>query len=60
VLERLKKENPAFEATYLTLARIHLSLGKRREAAAALEQLLQRNPTHPQALELMRELRSAL
>ncbi|HXE79438.1 MAG TPA: FG-GAP-like repeat-containing protein [Vicinamibacterales bacterium] len=46
---------PGFEAPYLTLAKIHLSAGRTREGVAALERLLQRNPTHPEALELLRE-----
>ena len=40
---------PAFEGTYVTLAKIHLSAGQTAEGLAVLERLLQRNPTHPVA-----------
>ena len=45
---------PGAENAYVTLAKIHLAQGRRREALAVLERLLQRNPTHAEALELAR------
>ncbi len=45
---------PQFESAYITLAKIHLSANRTREGIAVLERLLQRNPTHPVALELLR------
>jgi hypothetical protein len=38
----------------VTLAKIHLSANRTREGIAVLERLLQRNPTHAVALELLR------
>jgi Flp pilus assembly protein TadD len=55
VLERFLAEAPQFEDAYVTLAKIHLRDGRSREGLAVLERLLQRNPTHPVALELVRE-----
>lgn len=57
LLEAFTTRAPQFEAPYLTLAKIHLSAGRSREGLAILERLLQRNPTHPAALELLREWR---
>ncbi len=37
----------------MTLAKIHFSAGRSREGIGVLERLLQRNPTHPVALELL-------
>ena len=51
------EQNPAFEGTYVTLARLHLAAGRTREGLAVLERLLQRNPTHPLALEMVRQFR---
>ena len=48
---------PAFEGTYLTLAKLHLSNGQTAQGLAVLERLLQRNPTHPLALEMVRQFR---
>ena len=39
----------------MTLAKIHFSAGRSKEGIAVLEQLLRRNPTHPVALELLRQ-----
>jgi hypothetical protein len=47
-------KTPQFESTYVTLAKIHLSANRTREGIAVLERLLQRNPTHAVALELLR------
>jgi Tfp pilus assembly protein PilF/peroxiredoxin len=56
-LETFIAKTPAFEGTYVTLARIHLAAGRTREGLAVLERLLQRNPTHPLALEMVRQFR---
>jgi Flp pilus assembly protein TadD len=48
---------PAFEPAYVTLAKVHLSAGRTAEGLSVLERLLQRNPTHPVALALVREYR---
>jgi predicted Zn-dependent protease len=55
VLQKTLAENPAFEMTYVTLARIYLRTGRRREAIHVLEKLLQRNPTHALGLEVLRQ-----
>jgi Tetratricopeptide repeat len=39
----------------VTLAKIHFSAGRSQEGIAVLERLLQRNPTHAVALELLRQ-----
>ena len=57
LLEDFIAKVPAFEGTYVTLARIHLAAGRNREGLAVLERLLQRNPTHPLALEMVRQFR---
>jgi hypothetical protein len=59
VLERLLQEAPDFETTYVTLAKVYASAERGREAVQVLEKLLQRNPTHPLALQMVRELRPA-
>ena len=45
----------AYEPAYVTLAKIHLSAGRSKEGVAALERLLQRNPNHAVAIELLRQ-----
>ena len=55
VLQRALEENPAFEMTYVTLARIHLRAGRQREGIQVLERLLQRNPSHALGLEVLRQ-----
>ena len=57
LLETFLAKVPAFEGTYVMLARIHLSSGRTREGLAVLERLLQRNPTHPLALEMIKQFR---
>ncbi len=52
------EKNPEFESTYITLAKIYLTTNRRREGLEILERLLQRNPTHPLALELARQART--
>jgi predicted Zn-dependent protease len=58
VLERLLRENPAFETAYVTLARIYLGTGRPREGVQVLERLLQRNPSHAVALQMAREAKA--
>jgi hypothetical protein len=41
----------------VTLAKVYFSLDRSREGTAVLERLLQRNSTHPIALELLRQVR---
>jgi Tfp pilus assembly protein PilF/peroxiredoxin len=57
LLEGFLETRPEFESTYITLAKIHLAGDRRREALQIIERLLQRNPTHPIALEIVREFR---
>jgi Tfp pilus assembly protein PilF/peroxiredoxin len=56
VLERLLKDNPAFEPAYVTLCRLYVAAGQPREGLVVLERLLQRNPTHPQGLQMLKQL----
>ncbi|PYR75372.1 MAG: hypothetical protein DMF86_15515 [Acidobacteria bacterium] len=58
LLEKLSKENPAFEPAYVTLCRLYVASGQQRQAVQALERLLQRNPTHPQGLQLLKQLQA--
>jgi hypothetical protein len=39
----------------VTLAKIHLSAGQTTEGLRAVQRLLQRNPTHPLGMALLRE-----
>ena len=57
VLQRLLEEAPGFEPAYVTLARIYLQTGRRREGTQVLELLLQRNPRNPAGLEMLRQVR---
>ena len=41
--------------TYVTLSRIYLRTGQRREAVQVLERLLQRSPTNALGLEILRQ-----
>ena len=50
--------NPDFEMAYPTLARTQLAVGRQRDALQVLDRLLQKNPTHPLALQLLRQLRA--
>ena len=43
---------------YVTLSRIYLEAGRRQDGVQVLERLLQRNPTHPLGLQMLREIRS--
>jgi Flp pilus assembly protein TadD/peroxiredoxin len=56
-LEAFLAKAPAFEGTYVMLAKLHLSHGQTAQGLAVLERLLQRNPTHPVALELLRQFK---
>ena len=55
VLQRSLAESPAFEMTYVTLSRIYLRTGRRREAVQVLERLLQRSPNNALGLEILRQ-----
>ncbi len=57
VLQAQLAAAPGFEGTYVTLAKLHLAAGRTAEGLAVLERLLQRNPTHPIALELVKAYR---
>lgn len=57
LLESFLAQSPQFESAYVTLAKIHLTADRSREGIAVLDRLLQRNPTHPVALELLRQWR---
>ena len=57
LLERLLKDNPSFEPAYVTLCRLYMAAGQERQAVQVLERLLQRNPTHPQGLQLLKQLK---
>ena len=58
VIERLLTDNPAFEPAYVTLCRLYLATGQQPEGMRTLERLLQRNPTHPQGLQLLKQLQA--
>ncbi len=58
LLERLLKDNPAFEPAYVTLCRLYLASGQQQQGVQTLERLLQRNPTHPQGLQLLKQLQA--
>jgi Tfp pilus assembly protein PilF/peroxiredoxin len=58
LLEAFLETRPEFENTYITLAKIYLANDRQREGLAVIERLLQRNPTHPLALEIVRQVKS--
>ena len=58
VLQRLLEQTPAFEPAYVTLARIYLQTGRKREGVQTLELLLRRNPRNPAGLEMLRQVRA--
>ena len=58
VLQRLLEENASFEMAYVTLSKIYLKAGRRAEGIQALERLLQRNPTHPLGLQILRQVQA--
>jgi Tfp pilus assembly protein PilF/peroxiredoxin len=55
LLEGFLEKTPQVQETYITLAKIHFSAGRSAEGLRVLERLLQRNPTHPVALELLKQ-----
>jgi Tfp pilus assembly protein PilF/peroxiredoxin len=55
LLEGFIQKAPQFEGAYVTLAKIHFNTDRPREGISVLERLLQRNPTHPVALELLKQ-----
>jgi Tfp pilus assembly protein PilF/peroxiredoxin len=57
-LEAFLKENPRFEPAYITLCRLFVATGHQQQAMQVLERLLQRNPTHPQGLQLLKQLQA--
>jgi predicted TPR repeat methyltransferase len=57
LLEGFLATDPGFESAYVTLAKIHLAAGRKREAASVLERLLQRDPTDPTARALLGSIR---
>ena len=52
---RRSEADTGVQAAYVTLAKIHFSAGRSKEGIAVLEQLLQRNPKHAVAVELLRQ-----
>ena len=58
LLEGFLETRPEYESTYITLAKVYLATGQRTEGLQVLERLLQRNPTHPLALEIVRQVQS--
>jgi Tfp pilus assembly protein PilF/peroxiredoxin len=58
LLQQFVKDNPRFEPAYLTLCRLFMATGQQQPAMQILERLLQRNPTHPQGLQLLKQLQS--
>ena len=57
LLEDALKRTPGYETGYVTLAKIYASAGRKTEAIAVLDRLLQRDPSHAGALELRRLLK---
>jgi predicted Zn-dependent protease len=55
LLEGLLKRTPEYQAGYVTLAKIYVSVGRTKDGIGVVERLLQRNPTHPAALELLKK-----
>jgi predicted Zn-dependent protease len=58
VLQQLLEQNPGFEMSYITLARVYLGTGRTREGTQVLERLLQRNPQNPLALQMVQQLKA--
>jgi Tfp pilus assembly protein PilF/peroxiredoxin len=57
LLEEFLSRVPEFESAYITLAKIHFNANRSPEGLAVLNRLLQRNSTHPVALEMVRQFR---
>jgi len=53
LLQGVLTRTPKYEAAYVTLAKIHFSAGRSKKGIAVLERLLQMNPKHAVALELL-------
>ena len=58
LLTGLLAASPAFETTYVTLAKVYLTTSRTREGLQVVEQLLQRNPSHAVALEIVRQFKT--
>jgi tetratricopeptide (TPR) repeat protein/peroxiredoxin len=59
LLQRFLEKEPGFEPSYLTLAKVYLGAGRKREGIQVLELLLQRNPKNAMALEMLAQLRTS-
>jgi Tfp pilus assembly protein PilF/peroxiredoxin len=57
LLAAFVQTHPEADGPYLTLAKIYLTTGRRAEGVATLERLLQRNPKHQQAQEILKQSR---
>jgi tetratricopeptide (TPR) repeat protein len=57
LLQDFLASHPASESSYLALAKVYLAADRRREGLETLDRLLQRNPSHPQALDIARQFR---
>ena len=57
LLEGFLQTRPESEDAYITLAKVYLATDRPREGLQVLERLLQRNPTHPLALEIVRQVK---
>jgi Flp pilus assembly protein TadD/peroxiredoxin len=53
---RCIKEAPEFDQAYLNLARLYLVLNNKEKARAVLQDLLQKQPQHPMAQQMLRML----
>ena len=58
LLEDFIAKAPQFEGAYVTLAKIHFNADRPQEGIAVLQRLLQRNPKHPVALELLKQYKN--
>jgi Tfp pilus assembly protein PilF/peroxiredoxin len=54
LLNTFLETHPAADGPHITLAKIHLSAGRKAEGIAVLERLVQRDPKNLQALEILR------
>ncbi len=59
LLQRFLEKEPGFEPSYLTLAKVYLGAGRKREGIQVLELLLQRNPKNGMAQEMLAQLRTS-
>jgi len=58
LLQRFLEKEPTFEPSYVTLAKVYLGAGRKREGIQVLELLLQRNPKNPAALGMLAQLKA--